>query len=812
MRSVHILIVLLIGSACAKVKTSTLNVIERENSIEGNPDWASGRDVTSQGEVFAYADLSSARDGDIVHVMISSNERRSASWTVYRFGWYSGARARRVAAGGPVKVGPQQSCPIDVDTGMVRCSWQPTLAIPVTRDFVSGLFAIKIIRDDGFVRFLPLVITDDRPVSLLVQAGINTYQAYNSWGGTSLYADTTGTIPRGRAVKVSFDRPYDGDRGLGLMLHWDAPFAAFVERFGYDVSYTTNLDVSFRGVGHVRRAGAFISAGHDEYWSALERDVLDNALASRVSLIFLGANIAYWKIRYEAVSGEANARILVCYRDPQIDPVQDDVTTQFRDPAVSKPENGLLGIMYESIVTVSFPWVVSDGSSWLYEGTGLATGDTIPLLIGFEYDRSFSNGAAPGNVEVLSRSPLVTTYGWPSWAESGAYRSSSGALVFSVGTLLWNRALQPESSAYDPRVLRMTANAFRQAVGLPIPPELESVASHASPSIGPFAHSVTTVVSGLGSPTGLAEAQDGSLIVADPGRHQVLRIAPDASHAVSVIAGDGTAGSRDGVPGEQAQFQTPVSVTVDPAGNIYVADAGNECVRKIGNDPSRTVTSIAGRLGVKGSTDGIGDAARFSSPVAVAVSASGYIFVADKLNHRIRAIDPVTGAVTTLAGSVEGNVDGPGASAQMTFPTALAIANTGAIYVLETYFTAVNEMGYALKIIATDSAHTVHTIAQGVQGFQDGAVPAAKLAPLGGLAVDRGRLFIADGGNLRIRELLEGPLFLFVHTLAGSGRFGNDDGSGESASFGMPLGLMMSQTGLLYVADSANGTIRIIAR
>jgi len=802
---------MLMGSACGKSKTTASNVIERENALSGNPDWASGLDVTTQGELFAYADVSSAHDGDTVHVMVSSNEQRTVSWVVYRLGWYSRARARQVAAGGPMQIGPQEPCPIDPDTGMVRCSWKPTFAIPVTPNFVSGLFAIKLVRDDGFVRFVPLVVTDDRPVSLLVQAGINTYAAYNLWGGASLYTDTTGTISRGRAVKVSFDRPYDGDRGLGLMLHWDAPFAAFVERFGYDVSYTTNMDVSLRGLGHITRAGAFISAGHDEYWSAQQRDALDNALASRVPLIFLGGNIAYWKVRYEDVRGEANARVVVCYRDPQIDPVQDDVTTRFRDAPVSSPENGLLGVMYESLVTTTFPWVVSDGSLWLYDGTGLTAGDAIPLLIGFEYDRSFSNGAAPANLEILSRSPLVTTYGLPSWAESGAYRSNSGALVFSAGTLLWTRALQPESAAYDLRVLRMTANAFRRAAGLPIPLELQHLASHANLSEGPFARSVTTLVSGLGSPTGLAEAQDGSLIVADPARHQILRIGPESSHAVSVIAGDGTAGTRDGVPGQQAQFSTPVSVALDSAGNIYVADAGNHCVRKIGNDPSRTVTSIAGRLGVSGRRDGVGDDATFWYPVAVAVTSSGNIVVADKLNHRIRGIDPITRGVTTLAGSVQGNVDGPGASAQMAFPTALAIAHTGVLYVLGTYFTAVNEMGYTLKTIATDSAHTVRTIAQGAQGFQDGAVEEAKLAPIGGLAVDGGSLFVADGGNLRIRELHEAP-FPFVRTFAGSGRFGNGDGPGETASFGMPVGLMTSRTGFLYVADSANGTIRVVAR
>ena len=142
-------------------------------------------------------------------------------------------------------------------------------------------------------------VGDSRQADLLLQASVQTYQAYNFWGGESLYRDASGTLPHGYASKVSFDRPFDDDRGLGQMLKWEVPMTRFLERYGYDVTFTTSVDVGTGSLGSIDRAGMFLSVGHDEYWAAAERDLLERARDEGVPLAFFSANTGYWRIRYE---------------------------------------------------------------------------------------------------------------------------------------------------------------------------------------------------------------------------------------------------------------------------------------------------------------------------------------------------------------------------------------------------------------------------------------------------------------------------------------------------------------------------------
>src|SRR6185503_4274428 len=123
----------------------------------------------------------------------SSSAASTATWTLYRLGDYGGAGARNVASGGPVSVSPQPACPMEAGTGLVRCSWPTTFKVYVDTQSVSGLYALKLTRADGKTRFVPLVVTDDRRADLLFQASVQTYIAYNNWGGESLYTDAAHT-------------------------------------------------------------------------------------------------------------------------------------------------------------------------------------------------------------------------------------------------------------------------------------------------------------------------------------------------------------------------------------------------------------------------------------------------------------------------------------------------------------------------------------------------------------------------------------------------------------------------------------------
>lgn len=788
------------------------NPIPAENARSGSPGLRSGRRAFAH-EVEAYADRVSVRAGESLGVHASVDAPHAVSWTLYRIGWYGGAGARAIVSGGPVAVSPQPPCPPRAGDALVQCAWAAAFRVAIPAEEVSGYHAVKLVRDDGFFTLVPVVVTDERAADLLVQASVNTWQAYNTWGGESLYRDDSRTVPGGLALRVSFDRPYAAGDGLGAADDEELAFARFLERHGYDVSYTTNVDVALRGAPHLERAGTFLSVGHDEYWAGANRDAVEQARDFGVPILFFGANAAYWKVRLEGPDAAGVPRLITCYKSALVsDPVTGpDTTGRFRDPAVSRPENALVGVMYESWQLLQFPLVVADGASWLFEGTGLAAGDVLPGLVGNEYDLAYGDAAQPTSLAIAARSPVVSAEGTPSWAATASYRAESGAVVFAAGTIGWARGLDPGDDAYDGRVERMTANVLHAALGLSIPPGI-SVAERAEPSsfsvrpVGPFARAVSTRASGLEAPTGVAALPGGDLAFADARRHQVLRV--EATGAVTVLAGDGQMGQGPttyGVPGLEAHFVAPTAILALPDGSLLVSDTGNACIRRVGGDAAHTVTVFAGRIGQPGLADGPPATAQFRFPMGLARDpVTGVVYVADSGNQRIRAVDPA-GNVSTFAGTVGGDLDGPALAARLAYPTAVALGPDGTLYV-------VASAGAKVKAIGTDAAHTVTTLAGGGQGAADGAAGTALLAPQGGAVWAAGELLVSDPASYRVRGIQPGSAgtAATVHTFAGAGVFGRADGAGKDARFGLPLGLAVGADGTVYVADPGAGAIRAI--
>jgi len=795
------------------VRIGYVNPIPAENALGGDPAWLNGPDAAGH-QLEGYADRISARAGDVVHMQVSSDEATTATWTLYRLGWYGGAGARAVRSGGPISVGPQPGCPIEAGTGLVRCAWAAVATIDITSADLSGLYAWKLARHDGKTRFVPFVIVDDRPADLLFQASVQTYAAYNAWGGESLYSDAAKTTPHGYATKVSLDRPFDDDRGTGQLLHWELPMARFLERYGYDVTYATNVDFGTAGIHFLDRAGMFLSVGHDEYWAGEERATVEAARDAGVPLAFFSSNSAYWRIRYEDFRTPGNPRTIACYKAGD-DPMGPTASGLFRSRAIGEPENALLGIMSESWQFVPFAFVTGHAAPWLYEGTGLAAGDTVPGLIGHEFDHRYANGFEPSGLTVAARSPVIDTWGKPGWSETVAYRASSGAFVFASGTIFWSRALDLEGMA-DPRVERMTANVFHEALGLTVPDGLPKAIpmNQGTARFGPVATNVETVARDLPSPAGLAVVPGtagplaGNIIVALPRTAQVVQITPGVPTA-QVLAGDGYAsssGAYDNVPGIRARFDSPVAVTVDGKSRVFVADSGAHVVRRIDSDTGHTTTTLAGALGVAGAVDGIGGAARFWRPHGLAIDSSGStLYLADTFNHRIRTIDTRTGVVTTLAGSVAGDVDGPSSIARFNYPTALATASDGRIFVA-------SASSRKIKVIMSDVPRTVITLAAGGEGFADGSGSSVRMSPQAGMAWSGRFLIFSDAPNFRVRALLpsSGTSGSEVVTFAFSGVFGSADGSGASAQVQLPVGVAIGDDGSVYVADAATGAIRAI--
>ena len=276
-----------------------------------------------------------------------------------------------------------------------------------------------------------------------------------------------------------------------------------------------------------------------------------------------------------------------------------------------------------------------------------------------------------------------------------------------------------------------------------------------------------------------------------------------SSGVVTTLAGRaGLAGSVDVAAGIE-RYSSPSGVAVDSAGNVLVADTFNHTIRKVTSDGA--VATLAGRAGVPGSGDGIGQSALFSYPNDLAVDHTSNIYVTDSYNHTIRKIT-AAGAVTTLAGSVgqPGSADGAGTAARFSNPSGIGVDPAGNIYVADTDNSTIRKItGGGLVTTLAGSA--------GLLGSADGSGSSARFANPNGVTVDSaGNVYVADSGNSTLRKVTAGGL---VTTLAGSpGLSGGTDGVGNAARFDFPVGVTVDGAGNVYVADWLANRIRRIDR
>ena len=237
-----------------------------------------------------------------------------------------------------------------------------------------------------------------------------------------------------------------------------------------------------------------------------------------------------------------------------------------------------------------------------------------------------------------------------------------------------------------------------------------------------------------------------------------------------------------------------------------MSDSYNCAIRKIANDAYHTVTTVAGVLKSCAYADGVGAVARFANPMGIAWIDANRIAIADMTNQAIRILDVTTRAVTTLAVTHYGDdQDGPASTANFYYPTAVAAAPDGRV------FFVASSLGM-IKVIGADPAHTVTTLVKGGLGFADGPGSSAMMQPQGGLVWNNGTLVVSDSGNQRLRLVTPGAgcEATRVQTWAGSGLMGADDGSARTASFEVPMGLVRSASGVVYLVDGAAGTLRAV--
>ena len=433
-----------------------MSPIQRENTKRGTTEWKITQ--PSQGaEIAGFASLTSVQAGQVIKLYISTSDS-TFSVDLYRMGWYQGLGGRKIL--GPIrrKGMLQTTPPPDPNTGLVECNWTSQISLKTGRNWTSGFYLAKLTAQSGAQSYIIFVVRNDsRPSALLFQSSVATYQAYNGWGGKSLYPfDSKGGV---YASKVSFNRPYtwtfsSGESpwwvGSGDFMRWEYFMVRFLEREGYDVSYSTDIDTHENPnllFGHK----AFLVVGHDEYWSWEMRQNVTWARDQGVGLGFFSANDCWWQVRFEpsAVTGQKD-RTLVCYKlnAPKQDPDASNpatyylITTRWDLPhgnLPGDPEDPLIGIMYNFAEPVNTDLLIADASNWIFNGTGLANGDKLSGLVGYEADAVNKN--PPPGLSVLAHSPYLYTDGTTRYADMTVYQAASGATVFATGSIQWGWGL-----------------------------------------------------------------------------------------------------------------------------------------------------------------------------------------------------------------------------------------------------------------------------------------------------------------------------------------------------------------------------------
>jgi hypothetical protein len=407
-----------------------------ENSLPGYRGW----EIKHAGRpdaIMGYTGQASVLPGETITLYVSTMSR---SFTVkaFRMGWYHGDLARLVWQSKTVTGHRQPKPTLIKPTNTVKTNWGPSLMVP-TDGWPEGSYLLRLDSEDGPQRYVPVTVRSARTAGkTVVKNSIETWQAYNTWGGYDLYHGPGGVADyNNRSLAVSLDRPYD-QTGAYMFLFHERKLIALAERLGMPLAYATSMDLEHEP-GLLDGASALFSLGHDEYWSPPERANVTAARDKGMNIAFLGANCCFRRTRL-AGTRLGPRRLVICYKtsylqDPMYGKDNALVTSDWREPPNPDPESSLTGTLYESNPT-SADYVVASPDAWLFAGTGVQKGTRFRGLVGIEYDRVNPGSPVERPIEILSHSPL-TCRGVNSYSDSAYYTHSGGAGVFSTGTMRW---------------------------------------------------------------------------------------------------------------------------------------------------------------------------------------------------------------------------------------------------------------------------------------------------------------------------------------------------------------------------------------
>ena len=433
---------------------------------EGNP--------TEQGswldeKIWGYADKHSVVPGGKINVMLSVPPGSRTVNGYLKFSRIGAAsEPELIFESGNVAV---ESHPIPATASSAGANWVPALFELDTSTWRPGVITAQFVSEDGKIDkdIFQLIVRNPQTTDILVKLGTNTYQAYNEWGGSSLYPTKKNSNP---GTLVSFDRPCDP-----LFFKYDLFLVRFLEKLarerGFTLSYTTDFDVHSAPESALN-CKLLISSAHDEYWTKEIFDVFEDRIHRRGgNTIFMGANAAYWQARFSDFDRPSDAkdqgRQLVCCKWAH-DPIERRtsrekasllITHQFRYRA-RRPETMLMGVAFQDWFPADAEpmrratYYVSKVDLPYFEGTGWKVGDPAADVVGYEWDNRDPEGDGKrlwdrdkslipeipsADLEVLFKGPATGLDRGAGVAEAVFFRSHSGAKVFSTGTTRWSWGL-----------------------------------------------------------------------------------------------------------------------------------------------------------------------------------------------------------------------------------------------------------------------------------------------------------------------------------------------------------------------------------
>ena len=475
--------------------TESNSLIEAENRRRGTTDWQLSRVRLNSGKfrtslIEGYCSHQSVSAGDTLSIFVSTDPARKFRLDVYRMGYYGGAGGCLKRSFGPL-AGKSQPVPeLGPMPGRLReCKWEPSVEFKIPHDWVSGVYLGKLTtipdskHEPYWQSYVIFIVKDGRKADCLFQCSDNTWQAYNRWPeNESLYTHPDGAHAPG--VAVSFDRPYGMytqifehplSVGSGEFLLWEFPLCFWLEQHGYDVTYGSNVDTCF--AEFVARCRTFISVGHDEYWDQRQYASIKSALESGTSLLWLCGNSVFIDSPFRASAAGQSNRIISragCYGELRSDEVESYSSLFAGLKATAPDERNIMGVRSVVPFNGGGDWTCADDNHWLFEGTGMKSGDSIPGLVGWEHhgepDESLKN------LRTVAKGPI-----WSGGTREGRYEAvvfdgPRGNVVFNASTIFWAQGLSAPPGHIIPwshfsrphgpdgRVQTMTMNVLKRAL------------------------------------------------------------------------------------------------------------------------------------------------------------------------------------------------------------------------------------------------------------------------------------------------------------------------------------------------------------